>query len=115
MPRPKCPSRPPSGKVAGTLRVPRRPRERSVFPSATRTARGACLLLSPRNFGSQVIMRWDQTEYILKGLYLGLLVVVALHEPTWSSIGVLAACTAAGLAIALGWAAVRKLRDGVVI
>src|SRR5437773_1799499 len=42
-------------------------------------------------------MRWDQTEYLLKGLYLGLLVVVGLHAPTWGSIGVLAASSAAGL------------------
>ena len=58
-------------------------------------------------------MRWDQTEYILKGLYLGLLVAVALHGPTWGQIGLLLACTAGGLAIALGWAAVQKIREGV--
>jgi tetratricopeptide (TPR) repeat protein len=60
-------------------------------------------------------MRWDQTEYILKGLYLGLLVTVALHEPTWTGIGILAACTAAGLVISLSWAAFRKLREGVAV
>jgi tetratricopeptide (TPR) repeat protein len=65
-------------------------------------------------------MRWDQTEYILKGLYLGLLVVVALtayaspdDNLTWASIGVLAATTAGGLVMALGWAAVRKVQGGV--
>ncbi len=60
-------------------------------------------------------MRWDQTEYLLKGLYLGLLVAVALHGPTWGQIGILFACTAAGLAIALGWAAIQKRRDGVAV
>ena len=32
-------------------------------------------------------MRWDQTEFLLKGLYLGLLLTVALHDPTWADIG----------------------------
>ncbi|MEI7685763.1 MAG: hypothetical protein WCL32_12115 [Planctomycetota bacterium] len=60
-------------------------------------------------------MRWDQTEYILKGVYLGLLVVVALHGPTWTDIGILAATTATGLALALGAVALRKVREGATV
>lgn len=60
-------------------------------------------------------MRWDQTEYILKGVYLGLLVVVALHEPRWADIGLVVGGTFLGLAVALGWLAVRKIREGTAV
>lgn len=60
-------------------------------------------------------MRWDQTEYLLKGIYLGLLVVVALHGPTWPDIGILAGCTAAGFALAVGLVALRKIREGATV
>lgn len=60
-------------------------------------------------------MRWDQTEYLLKGIYLGLLVVVALHSPSWADIGIVAGCTVGGFLLSLGWAAVQKLRSGVSI
>jgi tetratricopeptide (TPR) repeat protein len=61
-------------------------------------------------------MSWPQTEYILKGIYLGLLVFVGmqLHErgDWWLELGYVALCTFAGLALFLGVAAVRKLREG---
>ena len=57
-------------------------------------------------------MRWQQTEFILKGVYLGLLVLVALQEPTWQQ-GVQTALFAlGGLILCLGIAAVQKLREG---
>ncbi len=57
-------------------------------------------------------MRWLQTEYILKGIYLGLLLNVAFQDPDWARIGWLALWTLGGLALALGIAAVRKMREG---
>jgi tetratricopeptide (TPR) repeat protein len=57
-------------------------------------------------------MRWQYTEYILKGLYLGLLLYVALQEPTGPEVGQVALCVGAGLAGALGLAAARKLSAG---
>lgn len=57
-------------------------------------------------------MRFLQTEIILKGIYLGLLLFVALQEPDWSGVGLVAGCTFGGLFIALGIAAVRTLREG---
>src|SRR5579871_2168872 len=57
-------------------------------------------------------MRWQQTEFILKGIYLGLVVTVALSVRNWSGLGVVAAWSLGGLAVCLGVAAVRKLREG---
>jgi tetratricopeptide (TPR) repeat protein len=57
-------------------------------------------------------MRWLQTEYILKGIYLGLLLFVALQEPTWLMTGLVALCTFGGLVLALALAGYRKLREG---
>lgn len=57
-------------------------------------------------------MRWLQTEYILKGTYLGFLVFVALQEPTWGTIAWVTLCTLAGLAAALAAAAAWKVREG---
>jgi tetratricopeptide (TPR) repeat protein len=57
-------------------------------------------------------MRWLQTEYMLKGVYLGLLLYVAVQKPEWDQNALLALYTLGGLALALGIAAVRKLREG---
>src|SRR5260370_27643068 len=57
-------------------------------------------------------MRWQQTEFLLKGIYLGLLLYVALQAPTWPEIGYVAGFTLGGLALSLGVAAVHKLREG---
>jgi tetratricopeptide (TPR) repeat protein len=57
-------------------------------------------------------MRWQQTEFILKGIYLGLLVSVALTVQDWAGLGLVAAWSLGGLALCLGVAAVRKLREG---
>ena len=57
-------------------------------------------------------MRWQQTEFILKGVYLGLLVYVALQGPTWQQIGIVALWTFGMLCLCLGVAAFRKLREG---
>src|SRR5262249_56712455 len=54
-------------------------------------------------------MSWQQTEFILKGVYLGLLLYVGLqlHEATWGpELGYVALCTFGGLALFLGVAAV---------
>jgi tetratricopeptide (TPR) repeat protein len=57
-------------------------------------------------------MRWLQTEYIWKGIYLGLLLYVALHEPSWQALLRVNLCTLAGLVVCLGIAGVRKLMQG---
>src|SRR5439155_26920085 len=58
------------------------------------------------------LMRWQQTEFLLKGVYLGLLVLVALQEPTWAQGAQTALITLGGLVLCLGIAAVQKLREG---
>jgi tetratricopeptide (TPR) repeat protein len=57
-------------------------------------------------------MRWLRTEYILKGIYLGVLCYVVSREPTWQQTGQVALCTLGGLALAVGLAALKKLRSG---
>jgi tetratricopeptide (TPR) repeat protein len=57
-------------------------------------------------------MRWLVSEYILKGIFLGLLLFVALQEPDWTQTGQVALFTAGGLAVFLGIAAWLKLREG---
>jgi tetratricopeptide (TPR) repeat protein len=60
-------------------------------------------------------MSWQQTEFILKGVYLGLLLFVGmqLQAGQWGpELGYVALCTFGGLALFLGLAAVRKLREG---
>lgn len=57
-------------------------------------------------------MRWEQTEYLLKGIYLGLLVMVALYEPDWRQLAVVGGCTLGGVALALVAAAMHKVREG---
>jgi tetratricopeptide (TPR) repeat protein len=57
-------------------------------------------------------MRWQQTEFILKGIYLGLLLFVALNVTGWADLAIAAGWTLGGLVLCLGIAAVRKLREG---
>ncbi len=57
-------------------------------------------------------MRWLVSEYILKGIFLGLLLFVALQEPDWTQTGQVALFTTGGLAVFLGIAAWFKLREG---
>jgi tetratricopeptide (TPR) repeat protein len=52
------------------------------------------------------------TEYVLKGVYLGLLAFVALRAPDWDDIQKVALCAIGGLVAALLLAAVGKLRQG---
>src|SRR5947209_12403924 len=58
------------------------------------------------------MLRWEQTEFLLKGLYLGLLVLVAWQIPTWEEVGLIALYTLGGLALCLGIAGWRKHREG---
>src|SRR5262245_7231292 len=61
-------------------------------------------------------MRWLQTEYLLKGLYLGLLALVGLRAATkghyWQTPVFVTLFTLGGLAFALGAAAYGKFRQG---
>ena len=57
-------------------------------------------------------MRWLQPEYFLKGIYLGLLLFVAMQQPEGHAAGLVPLCALAGLAFALAVAAVVKLREG---
>src|SRR5258705_144858 len=58
------------------------------------------------------MLTWQQTEFLLKGVYLGLLVMIALLLPEWYELAMIAGFTFAGLAIFLGVAAYRKIREG---
>ena len=53
-----------------------------------------------------------QSEYILKGIYLGLLLYVAMNQPPWPYVGMVALSTFCGLALALCITGVVKLRQG---
>ncbi|HLJ94712.1 MAG TPA: tetratricopeptide repeat protein [Gemmataceae bacterium] len=57
-------------------------------------------------------MRWLHTEYILKGIFLGLLLFVALRAPDWPALGMVALLTFSGLALFLCLAGYGKLREG---
>jgi len=67
-------------------------------------------------------MRWlksDYVEYILKGLFLGVLLFAARQEavpqgdePSWPAVAQVTLFTLVGLVIGLALAAVRKLREG---
>lgn len=62
-------------------------------------------------------MRWLHTEYLLKGLYLGLLALIGLRaatmpSPSWQTPLLATAFSFAGLAAALAFAAYGKLRQG---
>ena len=62
-------------------------------------------------------MRWLQTEYILKGIYLGLLLDIAFRQAEQPGASpyaplLLAACTFGGLLLALGLAGLWKIKQG---
>jgi tetratricopeptide (TPR) repeat protein len=61
-------------------------------------------------------MRWLQSEYLLKGIYLGLLAFLALQEATacldWRTPVFVTLFTLGGLTVALGAAAASKVRQG---
>ena len=57
-------------------------------------------------------MRGLLSEYLVKGIFLGLLLFVALQEPDWPTTGKVAALAVGGLVVALGVAAWRKWREG---
>src|SRR6266851_1679602 len=57
-------------------------------------------------------MRWLHTEYILKGIFLGLLLFVGLRAPDWQALGLVALLTLGGLTLFLCIAGYRKLREG---
>jgi tetratricopeptide (TPR) repeat protein len=58
------------------------------------------------------MLRWEQTEFLLKGLYLGLLILIAWQIPSQAELGTIGLYTAGGLAICLAVAAWRKFREG---
>jgi len=57
-------------------------------------------------------MRWLQSEYILKGTFLGLWMFLALQAPDWAGIGRVALYMAGGLAAALAIGTLDQLRRG---
>ncbi len=57
-------------------------------------------------------MRWEQTEFLLKGIYLGLLLMVALQGPDWAKVAKVGAITFGVLAVSLAAAAWHKVREG---
>lgn len=62
-------------------------------------------------------MRWLQTEYLLKGIFLGLLLDLALRQSgqaefTWDAPLGVGICTLGGLVLALALAGLAKLREG---
>ena len=63
-------------------------------------------------FTGELMLRWEQTEFLLKGLYLGLLVLVAWQIPTQAELGAVGLYTAGGLVLCLAAAAVLKFREG---
>lgn len=58
------------------------------------------------------MLRWDQSEFLLKGIFLGLLIQTALLAPTWDELVWVAGITAGALIICLASATVSKLREG---
>lgn len=57
-------------------------------------------------------MRWLLSEYILKGVFLGLLLFVALQQPSWLATGGVFLCILGGLTLCLGVAGYNKIRQG---
>jgi tetratricopeptide (TPR) repeat protein len=60
-------------------------------------------------------MRWQQAEFIFKGIYLGMLLFVGLvlgERDSWEGIAQVALCTLGTLALFLCVTALRKLREG---
>src|SRR5262245_24247675 len=57
-------------------------------------------------------MRWPLSEYILKGVFLGLLLFAALNAQSPADAGRVGLWLGGGLAVGLAVAAVMKLRQG---
>src|SRR5262245_25632385 len=60
-------------------------------------------------------MRWHYTEFLLKGIFLGLLVFAALQQPNWSQTGTLALFLVGGLGIGLLLALLAWIPRGIKI
>ncbi len=58
------------------------------------------------------MLRWEQTEFLLKGVYLGLLLIVAWQMQNWLQVAEVFGITFGVLAVCLAAAAVQKLREG---
>jgi tetratricopeptide (TPR) repeat protein len=58
------------------------------------------------------MLTWQQTEFLLKGVYLGILVMIAWLNPTWDDLALIGLFTLGGLVLFLGAAAIRKIREG---
>jgi tetratricopeptide (TPR) repeat protein len=58
------------------------------------------------------MLTWQQTEFLLKGVYLGLLVMIAWFVPSWDELALIALFTLSGLTVFLTMAAVLKIREG---
>jgi tetratricopeptide (TPR) repeat protein len=69
----------------------------------------ACALVV---FAGRFMLSWQQIEFLLKGVYLGLLVMIAWFVPQWVELASIALFTLAGLVLFLGLAAFRKIREG---
>jgi hypothetical protein len=57
-------------------------------------------------------MRWDQTEFLLKGIYLGLLLMVALHGPGWAELVWVGLFSLGGLTLSLAAAGRQQWNRG---
>src|SRR5262245_36523084 len=87
--------------------LPIRPRSRYLHRSPTAS--------EPQRDGP--IMRWLQTEYLLKGVYLGLVLYAALqqaaaHEHAWDALARVNLLALGGLVLALLLAGLSKMREG---
>ena len=80
--------------------------------SVRRVPSVATLQAAKRPSWHALMLTWPQTEFLFKGIYLGLLVMIAWLVPTWDELARIALCTLAGLALFLGVAAARKIREG---
>ena len=55
---------------------------------------------------------WQTTEFLLKGVYLGLLVTIAWLLPTAEELALIGLIMSVGLLVCLGIAAYRKIQEG---
>ena len=81
---------------------------------------GRVMFRNPAPYGARLagstdfshMLSWQQTEFLLKGVYLGLLVMIAWLVPDAEELAFIGLGTVGGLALFLGVAAVRKYREG---
>jgi len=59
-----------------------------------------------------MLLNWNQTEFLLKGVYLGLLVMIAWFVPEANELASIAFFTVLGLALFLGYGAYQKIKEG---